>query len=227
MTQRGHAPGDAEKRRKKRGPRFYAAMLGLFLVANPCTIAIVIRVALYEAFEIAGPAGAPNYQDGDRVVVQKYAYGFFPPLGNGALFSWGEPQVGDVVIARSPHDGVDIIKRVVAVGGDTVAIEDDVLHINGVPVERTRIGQARGGENPMTCFHEALGGDQHTILQHDLQVPDFVPATEVPDGHVYLLGDNRDRSADSRLFGAVPVSAIKGRVGSHYHLAPQRITCPD
>src|SRR5690606_12608590 len=87
-------------------------------IAGAVLLAFVLRTCLFEAFEIEGPSMEPTLLNGDRVVVSKFAYGLFLPLRDHAEITWGQPKVGDVVILKSPADGVDIIKRVIGVGGD-------------------------------------------------------------------------------------------------------------
>lgn len=215
----------AAAKRKRRLPIW---LLLVLLTFNPCTaaaLAVVIRVAIVEAFEIDGPSSSPSYQHGDRVAVWKTSFGLFLPFTNEAGTTWGTPALGDVVIARSPVEDVDIIKRVVGLPGDTVELRGRALVRNGQPVPRVILGPAMGTSS--ICVRETLEGVSYPILEEELGEPwDMDPIT-VPAGHVLLLGDNRDRSNDSRRFGPVPIARLEGRVGPRYMTASPRVTCPE
>jgi signal peptidase I len=156
--------------------------------------------------------------------VEKWAYGARLPFTAGAMATWASPRRGDVVVFLNPTGGPgadDLIKRVVAVGGDTVEIRDGLLVVNGKPVKRelkagpcTYWNRAeRGGwtEEPCLDAVEHLDGHAyHTHCTPDRPCGDVV-AQKVPEGEVFLAGDHRDHSADSRVFGPVPVGRIKGR----------------
>jgi len=221
------ADAQADARKRSRNRRLTALILAGAFVFNPVTIAIFIRVAIAEAFELDGPSMAPGFQDGDRVVVWKFAYGLFLPFSDEATFSWAEPEIGDVVILRSPRDSIDVIKRVVGLPGDTLEMRDDVLIRNGVPVPRAAAGRASGVLGAgLLCTEETMEGRTWTLLSSGTSVPDSFEPLTVPAGHVFVLGDHRDRSADSRLFGTVPVERLKGLVGPHYGVSASRIECP-
>ena len=190
-------------------------------------LAILIRTMLFEAFEIEGPSMEPTLQNGDRVVVAKMLYGLYLPRMDEAVLTWGGPRVGDVVIVKSPADGIDIVKRVVAVAGDRIAVRNSVLFRNG-----ERVPQAEGEsclqnlqkEPSPRCrvYEERLerhDGEEvsYEISQDELMCPRH-PSCEheevvVPEGHVFVRGDHRDHSHDSMDddIGFVPISRIKGR----------------
>ena len=214
----------AAKKRKRRVPIWLVLVL---LVFNPFTavaLALVIRVAIVEAFEIDGPSGSPSYQHGDRVAVWKMSFGLFLPFAREASTGWGEPALGDVVIAQT-EEHIDVLKRVVALPGDTVELRGRELIRNGQPVPRAILGPATGTAS--ICVREALDGVSYAILEDELAEPWEMEPITVPAGHVVLLGDNRDRSNDSRRFGPVPIAWLKGRVGPHYMTASPRVTCPE
>ena len=113
----------------------WARIAGNFrTIAGAVLLALVIRTCFFEAFEIEGPSMEPTLLNGDRVVVSKFAFGLFLPLRDHAELTWGTPSVGDVVIIKSPADGVDIIKRVIGVGGDTIEMRADRVYRNGEPL---------------------------------------------------------------------------------------------
>jgi len=185
---------------------------------------LAFRTLLYEPVYIPSGSMIPTLQIGDYVVVEKWAYGARLPFTKTAQVTWSSPKRGDIVVLLAPPGNPrddDLIKRVVAVGGDSVEIRDGHLVVNDVPVPRERIpgpcsymDRPEGGEwrdQPCVDFVEKL--DVHTF--HTYCTP-YIPCgdverQQVPEGTVWLAGDHRDHSADSRVFGPVPVGRIKGR----------------
>jgi signal peptidase I len=185
---------------------------------------LAFRTFLYEAVYIPSGSMIPTLQIGDYVIVEKWAYGARLPFTPTAQATWAKPARGDIVVLLAPPGNPrddDLIKRVVAVGGDTVEIRDGYLVVNGEPVPRERVSgrceywnRPEGGEwRTESCVDqvETLGSHRyHTYCTPYLPCGDVEPQA-VPEGTVWLAGDHRDRSADSRVFGPVPVGRIKGR----------------
>jgi signal peptidase I len=192
-------------------------------IAAAIGLALVLRVGMAEAFEIDGPAMAPGYQHGDRVVTDKSAYGLFLPFTERAVRTWAAPRLGDVAIVRV--DGYDTIKRVIGLPGDRISIRDGLVVRNGVSLRRRLLRAAHGDEEGCVCARETIGSERYTILVDTADVEDREPV-RVPEGQVYVLGDHRGRSRDSRHFGSIAMDQLKGRVGAHYHRARSRIECP-
>jgi signal peptidase I len=190
------------------------------------TIAAVLafRTFAYEAVYIPSGSMIPTLQIGDYVVVEKWAYGARLPFTESAQAIWNTPKRGDIVVLLAPPGNPrndDLIKRVVAVAGDTVEIQEGGLVLNGRPMPRHRIdgpctywNKLENGpwrEEPCVAFDEKL--DEHDYQSYCtpyLPCGDVPPQT-VPPGTVWLAGDHRDHSADSRVFGPVPVGRVKGR----------------
>ncbi|KIG04513.1 signal peptidase I [Caballeronia concitans] len=198
----------------------------------PVILAVfVVRSFIVEPFKIPSGSMVPTLLVGDFILVNKYEYGLRMPISNTKLTN-GKPLTrGDVVVFRYPKDeSVDYIKRVIGLPGDTVAYENKQLTINGKPVpeapqpdyfDEERIGYAKQ-------FVEDLDGRKNAILNNP-QVPPFVMGADdfpfrdncvynaqgvtckVPPGHYFMMGDNRDNSADSRYWGFVPDKNIVGR----------------
>jgi signal peptidase I len=185
---------------------------------------LTFRIFLYEAVYIPSGSMIPTLQIGDYVIVEKWAYGARLPFTPTAQFTWATPRRGDVVVLLPPpgnERGDDLIKRVVAVGGDTVEVQDGHLWVNGAPTPRREVpgpcsyeDRREGGGwsvEPCVDFVEQLDGHEfHTYCTPGRFCQDVVKQT-VPEGTVFLVGDHRDHSADSRIFGPVPVGRIKGR----------------
>lgn len=190
----------------------------LLTIGGALLLALFIRITLFEAFAIDGPSMEPTLLDGDRVVVAKYPFGLFLPFTHEAIWTWGAPEPGDVIILHSPADNEDIVKRVIGVGGDRILIRDGKIIRNGEPLRTIESGPCENDEQrdlDPTCrvYQEILNDQPHRIShsKHDFPL-DRLPL-EIPDGHVYVLGDHRDSSNDSRnpLIGAVPNARIKGK----------------
>jgi signal peptidase I len=157
-------------------------------IAIALVLVILIRWLLFKPFIVDGPSMQPNFHTGERVIV------------NEILFDIRKPHRGEVIVFHVPSEGRDFIKRVIAVAGDTVKVEGDVVTVNGEPVNETYIQGA---------IDEAHNNNS---LYNNKNFPneDFTDGT-VPEGHVFVMGDNRSDSTDSRMIGYVPLGDIVGR----------------
>jgi len=156
------------------------------------------------------PTGSmkPTILEGDRILVNKLAYDLRFPFSHISLLDLGEPQRGDIVIFDSEKAGKRLVKRVIGLPGDVVAMQGNRLYLNGSWVDYQPLQQSVAG----TEVEEGLEGHNHPIrLQwRASQLANFGPVT-VPQGHYLVLGDNRDNSADSRVIGFIPRQEIVGR----------------
>ena len=167
------------------------------------------------------PSGSmkPTLLDGDRIFVNKLAYDLKFPFTRFRIARWAEPRPGDVVIVFSPADGTRLVKRVIGTPGDTIAMVNNRLIINGRPLdyasaapESARYIQS-GKRGPHQFASETIGEHQHSIMVLP-SVPaqrSFAPLTVPPDKY-FVMGDNRDASRDSRSFGFADRDAIVGSV---------------
>jgi len=218
-------PSGDKNRKKTRAPetRWDRTKANFKTLGGAILLALFIRIVLFEAFEIEGPSMEPTLLNGDRVVVSKFLYGLFLPYTTEAAINWGSPEVGDVIIVKSPADDIDIVKRVIGIPGDTVEIREDVVYRNGEPLPHRDLGPCRDyGERRVPDLQgcewvqETLG-DHIYRTSHALDSPPSnIPEVRVPAGHLYIMGDHRDRSNDSRFFGVVPTSRVKGKALTIY-----------
>jgi signal peptidase I len=192
-------------------------------------IAMVLRIFLFQPFTIPSASMEPNLYEGDYIVVSKWSYGyskhsipFSPPLFDGRIPA-GTPERGDVVVFKLPRDNkTDFIKRVIGLPGDRVQMIANKLHINGQPVQDVVVSQSEMqdifGPRPITKIRETLPNGKTFMTQDfgpggDL---DDTPVYEVPAGHYFMMGDNRDNSIDSRVdpmngVGLVPAENLVGK----------------
>lgn len=190
-------------------------------ISGAVVLAILMRITIVEAFEIEGPSMEPTLLNGDRVVVTKFSYGLYIPFMDDALANWGTPEAGNVVIVKSPADNIDIVKRVIGVPGDRIEIREDVIYRNGAAVPQRSLGECKVDEEldvmpGCEWVEESLGGKTYRTSHSIVSAPFDLDEVTVPPGHVFLMGDHRDRSNDSRFFGMVPVTRIKGRALAIY-----------
>ncbi len=166
----------------------------LLTVAVALVVALLVRGLVVQAYKIPTPSMVPTLLVGDHVLVNKFVYGWKLPFLEERVFPFWEPQRGDVLVFRYPADRkVDFIKRVVAVEGDVVEVREKRLFLNG---------EAAADPHAMfSDYEESLQGRARD---------NYGPFT-VPPGHVFVMGDNRDNSRDSRFWGPVPVADIRGK----------------
>jgi signal peptidase I len=190
--------------------------------------ALLFRSVAYEPFHIPSGSMLNTLQVGDYIFVSKLSYGYshysFPfslDIFDGRLFSTA-PKRGDVAVFRLPtNPKIDYIKRVMGLPGDSIAVRNGVVIINGKPVDLARVEDARfadglGNIASIAQYEETLpNGVKHKILDetHYGEVDHYGPVT-VPDGHYFMMGDNRDNSIDSRygdVVGFVPFENFIGK----------------
>lgn len=171
---------------------------------------LVIRSFVFEPFRIPSGSMMPTLLQGDYIFVKKYAYGLRLPVTETEILETGEPERGDVVVFRLPEDpSINYIKRVVGLPGDRLDYVDHRLTVNGQAVELAPDG---AGQQPgdASRFIETLGEREHAILIADPGNSMRDGVYEVPEGHYFMLGDNRDNSRDSRYLGPIPESHLVG-----------------
>ncbi|MFH0825243.1 MAG: signal peptidase I [Pseudomonadota bacterium] len=171
-----------------------------FVVA--VVLAIIIRAFLIQAFKIPSGSMIPTLLVGDHILVNKFIYGIRIPFTNIRWLAFSDPKRGDVIVFVYPEDRTkDFIKRVVAVSGDTVEIKNKKLLINSAPVEE-----------PFTQYDQPVLPRNSIVGERDNYGP-----TTVPKNRLFVMGDNRDHSQDSRFWGFVPVEDVKGEAFMIYY----------
>ncbi|GAA5523874.1 signal peptidase I [Microbulbifer aestuariivivens] len=175
-------------------------------------IVFVLRSFVAEPFQIPSRSMVPTLQVGDFILVNKFAYGLRLPVSRQKVLDIGEPQRGDVMVFFPPHmNDTYYIKRVIGLPGDKIRVEDNVLYINGKRASQELI-QALPPANPQfEVAWEEIDGERHLMAKHI--VPSRFANFEgvVPEGHYFMMGDNRDNSLDSREWGFVPEKDIVGK----------------
>ena len=175
-------------------------------------IVFVLRGFLVEPFRIPSGSMLPTLEIGDFILVNKFAYGVRVPILNAKIVDFGAPERGDVVVFRYPgNPNIDYIKRVVGVAGDEIAYYKKTLYINGKPAPQEYQGTyAVGNGMNVRLLDEALGEISHSILDFPTR-PSIDRKWVVPAGHYFVMGDNRDNSNDSRVWGFVPDENLVGK----------------
>ncbi len=179
-------------------------------------IVLILRSFIAEPFRIPSGSMMPTLLIGDFILVNKFTYGIRLPVLYTKLIDINEPERGDVVVFRFPKNPeVDYIKRLVGIPGDRVAYYDKKVYINGKLARQVLLGQYHGvgqGTNMSGASHitENLAGKEHDILIINGQ-PTVEGVFVVPEGHYFMMGDNRDNSNDSRYWGFVPEQNLVGK----------------
>lgn len=174
-------------------------------------VVFVLRSFLVEPFQIPSSSMVPTLQVGDYILVNKYTYGIRLPVLRTKVVSLNEPERGDVMVFFPPHQNdTYYIKRVVGLPGDTVAYRNKRLFVNGEPVPREELAVMPEGSARYQVSMEQLEDANH-LMQVNLRRPAADFEVQVKPGHYFMMGDNRDNSSDSRIWGQVPERDIVGR----------------
>jgi len=182
-------------------------------------LVILLRGFVVEPFRIPSGSMMPTLLVGDFILVNKFAYGLRLPVTKSKIMETGSPERGDVMVFRYPQDpSVDYIKRLVGLPGDTISYNEKTLRLNGEPVDLVDVGayQPVGSgirANGSVERVETLGPVAHSILVDARKRGCPLPPNgiQVPEGHYFMMGDNRDDSNDSRCWGFVPEANLVGK----------------
>ena len=175
---------------RKGKAREYAEAFGVALV-----IALVVRTLLIQAFKIPSSSMENTLLVGDHIFVNKFIYGYHIPFTKGRVLQFRSPERGDIIVFVFPEDTEkDFIKRVVGVPGDVIEVRQKTVYLNGEPLKEDYARYVEGADP------EGL-----------VRARDDMPAIQVPEGKYFVMGDNRDRSYDSRFWGFVDSEAVIGK----------------
>lgn len=175
------------------------------------TAVFVLRSFLFEPFQIPSSSMVPTLEVGDYILVNKYAYGLRLPVVRHEAVSVGKPERGDVMVFFPPHQNKTYyIKRVIGVPGDIVRYRNKQLFVNGELVPKEWLTAVPAGRSRYRIGMETLADDPH-LMQIDERRPSRDFSVTVKPGHYFMMGDNRDNSSDSRVWGQVPEKDIVGK----------------
>jgi len=173
---------------------------------------LILRSFIVEPFQIPSGSMIPTLEVGDFILVNKFTYGIRLPVIRNKVISINQPKRGDVMVFFPPHESRYFIKRVIGLPGDEIRYVNHQLFINGEAMPQTLLASLPPQQPSIQLTNENVDGVEHKMLKHVIPGPysrNF--STTVPEGHYFMMGDNRDNSLDSRDWGTVPEENIVGK----------------
>ncbi|MCB9229334.1 MAG: signal peptidase I [Deltaproteobacteria bacterium] len=221
------ASGHAKEKDKQKEQVPFFSLENFKSLGILAAIVLAIRWSIISPYYVPTSSMVPTIKEGDRLLALKLAYNLRLPFTDIILYQWRNVERGDIIVFKYPNDPkVDYVKRVVGLPGDRIRLRDDVLYVNDQPQLRVSYNHQReilqdieDNRELRVLFKENLDGKEHwtvnmkSELRHFSQSnwPETGRSVTVPEDSVYVLGDNRDNSADSRVWGKVPLSNIQGK----------------
>ena len=174
-------------------------------------VVFVLRSFLVEPFQIPSSSMVPTLEVGDYILVNKYTYGIRLPVVRTRVLALNEPQRGDVMVFFPPHmNDTYFIKRVIGLPGDIISYRQKRLYVNGKEAPLEMLAVVPDGASRYAMGLETIGDATH-LVQEDQSRPSRDFSVQVKPGHYFMMGDNRDNSSDSRIWGQVPEEDIVGK----------------
>lgn len=174
-------------------------------------VVLVLRSFMFEPFKIPSASMVPTLEVNDFILVNKFTYGVRLPVLGTKIIDVNEPARGDVMVFFPPNDKRYFIKRVIGLPGDEIKLVDNQLFVNGIEMTQTNKQPLAGAWPPAMVVQENLAERSHRIVRFSQATPQSNFSATVPEGHYFMMGDNRDNSSDSRFWGMVPEQNIVGQ----------------
>lgn len=230
IAQQKAGPGTPGPEKKPGFINSFFAFENLRSLAILILIIFAFRWSVVSPYHVPTASMEPTIKVGDRLLAYKLAYDLKIPFTNVVAAAWGKPRRGDIIVFRYPKDpDIDYVKRVIAVAGDSVQMIDDIIYINGEPQERldhnfdrSILTDIEDNKDGKLLYKEKLDGQIHWVMQNEpaSRTRMFTRSTwpekgnepyAVPKESVFVVGDNRDNSTDSRFWKEVPLSYVRGK----------------
>jgi signal peptidase I len=190
-------------------------------------IVLILRTFIFEPFQIPSKSMVPTLRVGDFILVSKSAYGLRLPVIRSKIVDLGFPERGDVVVFFPPHEERYFIKRLVGLPGDEVRVVAGVVYINGEKMPQAALDDTPDDDRSV-IMREQLKGTSHQIQKRLSPTRLSLNFTAVvPEGHYFMMGDNRDNSSDSRVWGPVPADRIVGKAFARWLFWDEFLSIPN
>jgi len=189
-------------------------------------LVLVLRSFMIEPFQIPSQSMVPTLQVGDFILVSKWTYGIRLPVLRTRIIDVGSPERGDVMVFFPPHEERYFIKRVVGLPGDKIHVLNGIVFINGDKMEQDASAEEPNSARSVVMT-ENLGGVEH-MMQKRISPTRLSQnfSAVVPEGHYFMMGDNRDNSSDSRVWGPVPEDRIVGKAFARWMFWDKFLSLP-
>ena len=190
-------------------------------------IVLILRTFIFEPFQIPSKSMVPTLRVGDFILVSKSAYGLRLPVIRSKIVDLGFPERGDVVVFFPPHEERYFIKRLIGLPGDEVRVVAGVVYINGEKMPQVALDDTPDDDRSV-IMREQLKGTSHQIQKRLSPTRLSLNFTAVvPEGHYFMMGDNRDNSSDSRVWGPVPADRIVGKAFARWLFWDEFLSIPN
>lgn len=189
-------------------------------------LVLVLRSFLIEPFQIPSQSMVPTLQVGDFILVSKWTYGLRLPVLRTKIIEIDAPERGDVMVFFPPHEDRYFIKRVVGLPGDKIHVLNGTVFINGDKMIQTSVAE-KANSSRSVVMSEDLGGIEHLMQKRTSPTRlSLNYSAVVPQGHYFMMGDNRDNSSDSRVWGPVPEDRIVGKAFARWMFWDKFLSLP-